>query len=78
MKRILMMAVAALFSFAVFAQDGGATNVDVNLGSDGGGAGFPWLWVIGGLVFVILLVALLSGRSGGTDRVVEKRTVVKD
>ena len=61
----------------VFAQDGGTTNVDVNLKGDGDAAGFPWLWVIGGIVFVLLLVALLSG-GRGTDGVVHKKTIIKE
>lgn len=70
MKRIYFLILTALCSAMTFAQD--ATNVNVNLKGNGGG--FPWLWVIGGLVFVILLVALLSG--GGTDRVVNKKTTI--
>ncbi|GAA4728339.1 hypothetical protein [Flavisolibacter ginsenosidimutans] len=73
MKRIYFLVLAALVNAAAFAQDGGTTNVDVNVK----GGGFPWLWVIGGLVFVILLVALLSG-SGGTDRVIQKKTIIKE
>lgn len=76
MKRIYFLVLSAFLSAVALAQDGGTTNVDVNLKSDGG-AGFPWLWVIGGLVFVILLVALLGG-SRGTDRVIHKKTIVKE
>ena len=69
---------SAFFSVMAFAQDGGVstTNVDVNLKGDNA-AGFPWLWVIGGVVFVLLLVALLSGNRG-TDRVVHKKTIIKE
>ena len=75
MKRIYFLVLAAFFNAIAFAQDGGTTNVDVNL--KGNGAGFPWLWVIGGLVFVILLVALLIG-SRGTDRIIHKKTIIKE
>lgn len=79
MKRIYLLILSAFVSAMVFAQEGGGTtNVDVNLKTDGDGvAGFPWLWVIGGIVFVLLLVALLSG-GRGTDRVVHKKTIVKE
>ena len=77
MKRIYFLILAAFVSAMAMAQDGGTTNVDVNLKTDGGAAGFPWLWVVGGVVFVLLLVALLSG-GRGSDRIVEKKTVVKE
>ena len=76
MKRIYFLVLSAFVSAMALAQEGGTTNVDVNLKGDGA-AGFPWLWVIGGLVFVILLVALLSG-GRGTDRVIHKKTIVKE
>lgn len=75
MKRIYLLLLSAFVSVLAMAQDGGTTNVDVNLKGDGA-ASFPWLWVIGGVVFVLLLVALLSGR--GTDRVVHKKTIIKE
>lgn len=77
MKRIYFLIMSAFFSVMALAQDGvSTTNVDVNLKGDNG-AGFPWLWVVGGVVFVLLLVALLSG-GRGTDRVVHKKTIVKE
>lgn len=75
MKRIYFLLLAAFCSVMAFAQEATTTNVDVNLKGDGGG-GFPWLWVVGGLVFVVLLVSLLSGR--GSDRVVHKKTIIKE
>jgi len=77
MKRIYFLILSAFISAMAMAQDGGTTNVDVNLKGDGGVAAFPWLWVIGGIVFVLLLVALLSG-GRGTDRVVHKKTIIKE
>lgn len=78
MKRIYFLLLTAFASLAAFAQDGGSTKVDVNLGGESGASNIPWLWIIGGLVFVILLVALLNNRGGGRDRIVEKKTVIKD
>ncbi len=34
----------------------------------------PWVWVVGGVVLLIILVALLRGNSSGTDRT----TIIKD
>ena len=77
MKRIYFLILMAFTSVMAMAQDGGTTNVDVNLKTDGDAAGFPWLWVVGGAVFILLLVALLSG-GRGSDRIVEKNTIVKE
>ena len=78
MKRIYLLILTAFVGAMAMAQEGGGTtNVDVNLKTDGGAAGFPWLWVVGGVVFILLLVALLSGRRG-SDRIIEKKTIVKE
>jgi hypothetical protein len=77
MKRVSFLLLSAFLSVMAMAQNGGAdVNVDVTK-SSGGGGGFPWLWVVGAIVVIILLVALLGGR-GGTDRIIEKKTVVKE
>lgn len=36
----------------------------------------PWVWVVGGAVLLIILVALLRG--SGTDKEVTRTTVIKD
>lgn len=79
MKRIYFLIMTAFFSVMAMAQEGGGADLDVNITktTDGAGAGFPWLWVVGGIVLLVLLIALLGGR-GGTDRVVEKKTIVRE
>ena len=76
MKRLYFLILSAFVSAMAMAQQATTTNADVNLKGDGA-AGFPWLWVIGGIVFVLLLVALLSG-GRGTDRVVHKKTIIRE
>jgi hypothetical protein len=78
MKKFSSLLLLVLMNTLVFAQEGDAkVNVDITKDTTTA-AGFPWLWVIIGLVVLILLVVLLGGSRGGTDRVVEKRTVIKD
>lgn len=78
MKRISFLFASALMSVMAMAQNSGGADVNVDISkTDSSGGGFPWLWVIGGIVFIILLVSLLGGR-GGTDRVVEKKTIIKE
>jgi hypothetical protein len=37
----------------------------------------PWVWVVGGAVLLLIIVALVRG-SGSTDREVHRTTVIKD
>lgn len=54
-----------LFSSVIaFAQEEGAQlDININTNKDAGGAFYTqiWFWVIVGLVFILLLVALLRG-----------------
>ncbi|HEV7333416.1 MAG TPA: hypothetical protein VGN63_20445 [Flavisolibacter sp.] len=79
MKRIYFLIMTAFLSVMAMAQEGGGADLDVNITktTDSAGAGFPWLWVVGGIVLLVLLIALLGGR-GGTDRVIEKKTIVRE
>lgn len=68
LKKSLTAAALLLFQSYAWAQDK-KLDVNVDVGKGGGGGGTttwyasPWAWVIGGAVFVIVLVAILSGRN---------------
>ncbi len=50
-----------LFTTILWAQDGGA-DVNIKITKDNGNwYTQPWVWVVGGAVFILLLVALLRG-----------------
>jgi len=58
-------AILALFlsQSLVWSQD---KKVDVNLNLNNGETQWyaePWMWVVGGAIFIIIIVAILSGRS---------------
>jgi len=58
MQRVYLSVLAALISFVTIAQEKSA-DVDINVNKDGGGGwGAPWMWIVGGAVFILLLVAL--------------------
>ena len=62
MSKFVAMLVTVLLSVAAFAQDKGTDiNVDINKGNGGNWYTQPWVWIIGGAVFILLLVALLRG-----------------
>ncbi|MBA2248724.1 MAG: hypothetical protein H0W12_00870 [Chitinophagaceae bacterium] len=63
LKSLLIIAVLCIMQTVVFAQDKSA-DLNVNV-TKGGGNWYasPWVWVIGGAIFLLLLVALLRGNS---------------
>jgi apolipoprotein N-acyltransferase len=57
------LVLAGLFTgLATFAQEKSA-DIDVNIKTDKGSNWYaqPWVWIVGGAVFILLLVALLRG-----------------
>ena len=48
---------------SVIAQEGGGADINVDINKDGGGDWYtqPWVWIVGGALFILLLVALLRG-----------------
>ncbi len=61
-KSVFALLVLCLMQTMVWAQD---KKVDVNIstGKDGNWYAQPWVWIVGGAVFLLLLVALLRGNS---------------
>lgn len=63
-NRATFLFVILLSSCYTFAQD---KKIDVNIGTkpDNGNNIFtqPWVWIVGGAVFILLLVALLRGNN---------------
>lgn len=64
MKRIYLAGMAVLINTILLAQDK-SPDVNVKIEKDNGGSfwGMPWVWVVGAAIFILLLVALLRGRS---------------
>ena len=65
MKRMIkqtgFLLMAAIISFRSWAQDKGL-DVDINVNKkESNWYQQPWVWVIGGAVFILILVALLRG-----------------
>lgn len=54
-----------LLSLATFAQEKGI-DVDINVKKDNQWYQQPWVWVVGGAVFILLLAAIL--RSNNTSK----------
>ncbi len=50
-----------LLFFQLWAQDDKKLDVDINVDKGGDWYTQPWVWIVGGAVFILLLVALLRG-----------------
>ncbi len=87
-KMLVTLIIFTALQTVLWAQDAENTTtstkkVDVSVESTQNWYASPWVWVIGAAVFILLLVALLSGgRSRSTnsssDRVTVTKTVERD
>jgi hypothetical protein len=80
MKKAYLTLLTVLTSIILFAQEK-TTQVDVDVNKTTSSSNWyasPWVWIVGAAVFILLLVALTSGSRDTSDRVVEKRTVIRD
>ena len=62
-KSLVAILMLCLLQTISFAQD---KKIDVDISTDKGGGDWyaqPWVWIVGGAVFLLLLVALLRGNS---------------
>lgn len=64
LNRVSLLLAALILTCYSFAQDK-KIDVNINTKTDDGGNFFtqPWVWVVGGAVFILLLIALLRGNS---------------
>lgn len=64
MKKVIkqsgLLAMGAIISFQVLAQEKGI-DVDINVKKESNWYQQPWVWIAGGAVFILILVALLRG-----------------
>ncbi len=59
-RSVSLLLMTTVLSVVAFAQDKGV-DVDINIKKESEWYQQPWLWIIGGAVFILLLVALLRG-----------------
>ena len=62
MTRIMLAVAGSFLSLVCFAQEKSAdVKVDINTNKGSNWYAQPWVWIVGGAVFILLLVALLRG-----------------
>ena len=80
MTRFLFILFLSFLQLAVIAQDSTTSSVSVTKETTTTTSVWynqPWVWAVGGAVFIIILVAMLRGNST-KDREVTRTTVIKD
>jgi hypothetical protein len=85
MKRIGMLFTLALVNMMAFAQDstGGTmtTTTATSTTTEHTWYTQPWAWIVGGAIFIIIIIALVRGNSSNTstsDRTTVTKTVSRD
>ena len=64
-NRVILLLFSSVLTAIAFAQDK-KVDVSINTKSDNGGGSIinqPWVWIVGGAVFLLLLVALLRNNN---------------
>ena len=80
LKMFFALIVLNLVQIVLWAQEETTTStkkVDVSVESSENWYASPWVWVIAAAVFILLLVALLGGKSRSTDSSTDRVTVTK-
>jgi hypothetical protein len=54
-------------TLAVRAQESGGADIDVNINKGGEWYQQTWVWILGGAIFILLLVAILRGGARKTE-----------
>lgn len=63
-KKLNLGLTALFLSMVTFAQETKKIDIDVNTKGEGSGIFMqPWVWVVGGAVFILLLIALLRNNN---------------
>ena len=63
-KGFVVLLMLSLLQTVVWAQEGGGADIDIKVTKESSNwYAQPWVWVVGGAVFLLLLVALMRGNS---------------
>lgn len=85
LKQSVLFVLLAMCQVLVWAQDSTSTAVSTTTTRTTEQTWYtqPWVWIVGGAAFLLLIVALVRGNSGGdnsgrTDRVTVTKSVKTD
>ena len=83
-KGFFLLLLASFYQAIVLAQDSTSSSTKITTSTSTETSTWytePWVWVVGGAVFILLIVALVRGSSSNTsntDRVTVTKTVTRD
>lgn len=60
-KSLLYVMATLLTAMNSFAQEAAKIDVDIDKGGDSTWYTQPWVWIVGGAIFILLLVGMLKG-----------------
>jgi hypothetical protein len=60
-NKMLLLLSTILLAVNSFAQETAKIDVDIDKGGDSTWYTQPWVWVVGGALFILLLVGMLKG-----------------
>ena len=62
-KKVSFLVLGVLSAFYLLAQEEKKVDVDISLdkGDNSNWYQQPWVWIVGGAVFILLLIAILKG-----------------
>jgi len=83
LSKFLLLFFSSFLQVAIWAQDSSSSSSNVTVTKETTTTtttwyAQPWVWVVGGAVFIIILVALFRGNSSKTTDVSRSTTVIKD
>ena len=80
-RQLMMVLLFSLMQLALWAQDSTSSSVSVHkettTTTTTNWYAQPWVWIVGGAVFILILIALLRGNSSSNTEV-SRTTVIKD
>jgi hypothetical protein len=81
MRHLFLLLTIALYSSMIYGQDSVVTATTSSTASTVEQTTWytqPWVWIVGGAVFILLLIAMVRGGGNRSDKVTVTKTVTRD
>jgi hypothetical protein len=81
LRHLILLAIITLYGSLTYGQDSTVTATTTATASTVEQTTWytqPWVWIVGGAVFLLLIIALLRGGGSSSDKVTVTKTVTRD